>query len=112
MLEHVLIIPLSVIIDLLFGEYPARLHPVVWIGNVISFLLKFAPKRFETLQFIYGVLAVVVSIGLFSVPAWFLMEYLRETVPVVFTIVGALLVKSTFSLKALRREALKVKNLL
>jgi adenosylcobinamide-phosphate synthase len=112
MLEHVLIIPLAVIIDLLFGEYPARLHPVVWIGNVISFLLKFAPKRFETLQFIYGVLAVVISIGLFSVPAWFLMEYLRETVPVVFTIVGALLVKSTFSLKALRREALKVKNLL
>ena len=28
-------------IDLLIGEFPVKLHPVVWIGNIISFFKKY-----------------------------------------------------------------------
>lgn len=112
MLENLLIIPLALVIDLLVGEYPDRLHPVAWIGSVISLLLKATPKKGPTLQFVYGIFMVVFTIGLFSVPVFFLMEFLRDVSIIAFVIVGALLLKSTFSLKILYRLAMNVKKLL
>lgn len=112
MLENLLIVPLALVIDLLYGEYHPRLHPVVWMGHVITWLLRAAPKKWATLQFIYGVLVVLVTAALFSVPVFFLMDFLREELPITYILTGALLLKSTFSLRELRRTAENVKRLL
>ncbi len=112
MLENVLMVPLALAIDLLIGEYPDKLHPVNWIGHIITFLLKRAPKKYATMQFLYGAFAVLLTMGLFAVPVWFLMDFLREAAVIAYIIVGALLLKSTFSLRALCRVAMNVKNLL
>lgn len=112
MLVYLYILPLALIIDLAVGEYPAFLHPVVWIGSVISFLLKAAPKKGSALQLTYGVLIVVFTAALFTVPVFFLLCYLKDWSTIGFIIVVALLLKSTFSIKTLYRLANNVKRLL
>jgi adenosylcobinamide-phosphate synthase len=49
-----LAIPLALALDAVFGEPPARAHPVVWIGTAVSALERLAPDG-ETARFLYGV---------------------------------------------------------
>jgi len=89
----------SVALDLLLGEPPELLHPVVWIGRLIS-VLKRRFERFERKK-IFGallVLLVVVTTGgagylvaRFSVALWWPLEL----------VAGIYLVKSTFSIRSL-----------
>ncbi|UCD09703.1 MAG: cobalamin biosynthesis protein [Dehalococcoidales bacterium] len=112
MLEYLYILPLALVIDWLIGEYPAFLHPVTWVGNVISLLLKAAPRKGSVLQFVYGIFIVIFTAALFTVPVFFLLDFLREWSSVAFIIVGALLLKSTFSISTLYRLSNNVKQLL
>jgi adenosylcobinamide-phosphate synthase len=112
MLVYLYILPLALIIDLVIGEYPASLHPVTWIGNVISLLLKPVPKKGSALQFLYGGVIVVFTVALFTAPVFFLLFYLRDWSTIGFIIVAALLLKSTFSIKILYKLGNKVKRLL
>jgi adenosylcobinamide-phosphate synthase len=112
MLVYLYILPLALIIDLVIGEYPAFLHPVTWIGNIISFLLKAAPGKGATLQFLYGVVMVVFTVILFTAPVVFLLIYLRDWSTIGFIIVAAILLKSTFSIRTLYKLANNVKRLL
>jgi adenosylcobinamide-phosphate synthase len=52
------------------------------------------------------------TVTLFVVPVWLLLDYLRGANGIVYIVVGAVLLKTTFSIKGLRRAALKIKNLL
>lgn len=112
MLEYLFILPLALIIDLMIGEYPSFLHPVTWIGNVISFLLKATPRKGSVLQFSYGTLIVIVTTALFTAPVFFLLYYLRDWSTIGFIIIAAILLKSTFSVKILFKLANNVKRLL
>ena len=47
--------------DLLIGEFPAKLHPVVWIGSIISFFKKYLigyDNKISGLILSIGVIAV------------------------------------------------------
>ncbi|AAM31755.1 MULTISPECIES: cobalamin biosynthesis protein [Methanosarcina] len=44
-----LVLLLAAVIDIVFGEPPAAVHPVVWIGKLISFLKNAAPKNHRKL---------------------------------------------------------------
>ncbi len=52
-LHLALVLLLAAAIDVIFGEPPAAVHPVVWIGKLITFLKNAAPKTHRKL---YGVL--------------------------------------------------------
>jgi adenosylcobinamide-phosphate synthase len=55
---------LALVIDLLFGELPARLHPVVWMGALIRWGEKVMPERGVYRQLLGGgLLALVVPLG-------------------------------------------------
>jgi adenosylcobinamide-phosphate synthase len=111
-LEDLFVVPLALFIDLTIGEYPASVHPVNWMGGIISLLLRTSPKKGPAVQLIYGILIVVATTALFVVPAFFLLFYLRGVFPVVYIIVAAILLKSTFSIKILYRSVNNVKHLL
>lgn len=50
-----LVLLLAAVIDIVFGgEPPAAVHPVVWIGKLISFLKNAAPKTTENLRYCNG----------------------------------------------------------
>ena len=111
-MDILLIVSLALAIDLVFGEPPRIIHPVVWMGKVTSFLKKGNTGQSPVAQFLYGLGIVLVTVGLFAVPAYFMLLYLRSFSFVAYVIVGAVLLKSTFSLRELRRVALGIKGLL
>jgi len=103
---------LAIVIDLAIGEPPRFMHPVVWIGKLVSLLERGCKSQRPALQFLYGLGMTSITIGLFAVPAYFLLSYLKSINFIAYIIVGAFLLKSTFSLRELRRAALGIKNLL
>ncbi len=107
-----MILAVALAIDLALGGPPRVIHLVVWIGKVASFLERGSIKRRPMAQFVSGCGITLVTIGLFVAPAYFMLLYLRDSSFVAYVIVGALLLKYTFSLKELRGVALRVKRLL
>lgn len=111
-MDIILILIMALVIDLSLGE-PARvIHPVVWMGKVTSLLERGNKSHSPGVQFLYGSGIVLFNIGLFAVPAYFLLLYLTELNTVLYIVIAAILLKPTFSLRELRRAALRVKGLL
>jgi len=103
---------LALIIDLALGELPTSWHPVGWMGKLISLLERFAPKSLLITQFLYGTAMVLLGLALFAVPAYFILGYLEGLNHAAYIIGGGILLKSTFSIRELRRSALNIKRLL
>jgi len=110
--DILLIVFLALTFDLVFGEPLRTIHPVVWMGKITSLLERGNIGKSPVAQFWYGVGMVVVMVGLFTVPAYFILLYLKSFSFAVYVIVGAVLLKSTFALRELRRAALEIKRLL
>ncbi len=111
-LEILLILFLAIVIDLVLGEPPNLIHPVAWMGKVTSFLARAGNNRRPLVQFLCGVAIALVTMGLFTAPACFVLVYLKSLSFVVYVILAALLLKLTFSLRGLRQVALSIKELL
>jgi len=94
---------LALALDLMIGEPPALIHPVVWFGKVIEFFDKHYKRRTPALDFTVGFLGAIVVIGfaffLSRLPC-FLPKWLGIAVSVY-------LLKSSFAIKSLARH---VKN--
>ena len=103
---------LAIIIDLMLGEPPRPIHPVVWMGKLTSLLEKGGISQSRIAQFLYGIGLAVIIMGVFVTPAYFLLLYLKSASTAAYVIVGAVLLKTTFSLRKLRRTALSIKRLL
>lgn len=93
--EALTVFILAVAIDLLLGEPPARIHPVVWIGRLISFLRARArPTRLQGLILAMTVIIATVLAGIVLVRA-------AGFVPFLDVLVAAFLLKSTFAMRCL-----------
>jgi len=111
-MEMLLILLLALIIDLALGDPPNVIHPVAWLGKVVSFLEKRCLSKSHAIQFLYGIGIVLFTTALFTVPAYFILVSLKSLSAVVYVMVGTIFFKLTFSLRGLRQAALKVKELL
>lgn len=111
-MENIIVLFLALVIDVTLGEYPRLMHPVVWLGNVISMELRFAPRSGRRLQLACGIAMVALTIAVFALATYFLLSYLREVNTIAYVLVAAFLLKSSFSVKELRRTALRVKAFL
>ncbi|MFO8100765.1 MAG: cobalamin biosynthesis protein [Dehalococcoidia bacterium] len=109
-METLLIIILALSLDLAFGDPPTRFHPVGWMGKLISAIESLAPHKGKVAPFLYGALAVLLGTAVFTAPVYFLLDYLEETSRAAYIIAGALILKSTFSVRGLYRSASKVKK--
>jgi len=111
-METIFILLLALVLDLVLGEPPDAVHPVAWMGRVASFLGKISKIRSPVFQFVYGAVVALFTIALFTLPVYFLLLYLENFNPVVYIVVAAVLFKFTFSLRKLRKDAIRVKELL
>ncbi len=111
-MEGLFILLLALLIDLVFGEPPRVTHPVVWMGKIISFCKRFTPVQGKHPQVIYGSVMVLLTIFIFTSPVYFLLSYARQVSPLAYVLIGALLLKPSFSFRELRQTALKIKLLL
>lgn len=111
-MDILLILLLALIIDLVLGEPPRSIHPVVWMGKVVSLLERWGRWSSPSAQFIYGMGVSLLLVGLFTAATYYLLFYLRELSFIAYVVAGAVLLKSSFSLKEMRRVALRVKGFL
>jgi adenosylcobinamide-phosphate synthase len=94
-------------IDLLLGEYPARLHPVVWMGGAISLLERRAPRAGRAAQFAYG-LAMALGVPALSAGAAAVVLRAAAAHPALHLAAEILVLKSTFAVRALGAAAAEV----
>lgn len=93
--EGLAVFLLAVAYDILLGEPPVRIHPVVWIGKLIAFLrARAGPSK---LQGIFLALTVIAT----SVLAGHILVKVASILPVLPLLVGAFLFKSTFAIRCL-----------
>ena len=102
----------SLAFDLIVGEFPARIHPVVLVGGIISFfkdrLIKYNSKTaglFLTICVIaFGSLIMLVPLLIFR------MVIFNEIMEYVFKLAALLLLSSCFSVKLLLSSACEVED--
>ena len=91
----------AVAFDVVLGEPPSRLHPVVWMGALIGALRRRAPATGAARQLVWG---AAVALG---VPALFAagtvgLQVLTDDPWWLTAVVGVLVLKPCFAIRALR----------
>ncbi len=113
-----LIFILAIIIDLAAGDPPNAFHPVAWMGWVIGQLEKIGLRMGKYLQLFFGAFITLFVAGLAGAITWFAFHYLANAVSnkvietIIYSVVGGLALKSTFTISGLRRTAKQVRTLL
>lgn len=103
-MTQVLVLAVALAFDLLLGEYPSRLHPVVWMGRLADRLLELAPRRGTFRQLAFGSFLVLGVTLPFAAPSWLLLQALAWQGEPIFVLGAALLLKPAFALRALWAE--------
>jgi len=98
----------SLVIDIIFGELPTRIHPVVIIGSIISFfknvLIRFKSK-------LSGLMAVI-GVCIVSSVILYVIYLICSFNAILWFIVFTILLSSTFSIRMLLSTAVDVKDAL
>jgi adenosylcobinamide-phosphate synthase len=105
-------IVLALLIDRWWGEPPARLHPVVWMGNYLKYAGKGLPDRGHTMAFILGTaywLAGAALVAAAYAYAGILLARLPLWLDLLLT---AVLLKPLFALRMLLGEVAAVEQAL
>ena len=69
------------------------------MGKVISFLIKGGSGRSPTVQFLYGLGVVLLTVGIFVVPVYFLLFYLKGLNLVAYVVVAAVILQNQLFLE-------------
>ena len=97
---------ISVAVDVIFGELPGKIHPVVIIGSIISFFKNIFIKIDNRISGLLLVLCCGAAISLIL----YLIYLLTSINFILFIIVFCLLLSSTYSVKMLLNTAIDVKK--
>ena len=111
-MELIFILLIALVLDLAFGEPSNALHPVAWLGKLISLEMRLAPAKGKSAQLAFGIIGVVITVGTVTTAAYFLLHYLREVNLIAYILLGGILLKFTFSLRGLRQAANTIRGLL
>jgi len=110
LLDSILIFALAFLIDLVFGEYPDRIHPTIGIGKMISYLKRKAKSPNPRIEKANGVLMALIIMLIVAIPVFLLLFWLR-TLPfgeILYIIVGAILFKATFAIRGMGQYTLPI----
>lgn len=98
----------SLVIDIIFGELPARVHPVVIIGSIIGFF----KNLFIRFKSRLSGLMVAIAVCIVSSAIVYVIYLICSFNVVLCFVAFAILVSSTFSIKMLLSTAVDVKDAL
>jgi adenosylcobinamide-phosphate synthase len=103
------IIFIAIVIDLLFGELPTKIHPVVFIGRIIVIFNKYKDKYPHINKKISGALLTIFLIVLFSLIFVFIIWIFKFNY-LLMIIISSILLSTTFSIKLLISSSNAVKK--
>ena len=107
--EDLAVLGLAVLLDLILGEPPKWAHPTVWMGRHISFIERWMPKK--GLMALAAGLSIALTLpAIWGAEAFFFGSWLNDVHSIVYILVGAVLLKTTFSVRLLHREAALVRG--
>ncbi len=109
--ESLLVLGGALLWDRLFGEPPAGIHPVVWMGRVISLCEKRMQRRSPLSQLAQGAAVALGVPALFSLASVVVLTGLADTLWL-RVLVSIWLLKSTFAVSALGAAAADVRRAL
>jgi len=92
-----IILVTAIVIDLLIGEPPSKIHPVVLMGNLIVNLKKYLIKYNNKLT---GILITIIILLVFNILFAFIIK-ISTINYYLFIIISALLLSTTFAIKSL-----------
>lgn len=102
-------LPLALLIDLVLGEPPVWLHPVVGMGQYLALWRDWLPAQRPALAFSAGAGLWLAGALLVGILAWSAQHYLLQELPAVWAaLLLALLLKPLLAWRMLRREVLAV----
>ncbi|MBM3943213.1 MAG: cobalamin biosynthesis protein CobD [SAR202 cluster bacterium] len=100
---------LAVLLDLAGRELPTPLHPTVWIGKTVALADRISPKGRVGGLMAGGLIALLIP-GLWAAAAYFAVQGLHEIHTVAYVLVGAVWLKSTFSVRMLHQVAAGIRD--
>ena len=110
--EVLLIIPLALLLDGLFGDPPTKFHPTAWMGNLIGFALRFRPWGSPAGEFMFGSLLTLGGMA-FVAAVVFGLQIISLHLPMwAGVFLQAVILKLTLSLRGLDRAAYEVQSAL
>lgn len=108
MLNLLYILILSILIDILWGELPAIIHPVVWMGKTID---RFSANLISIKSKLSGIVLTFIILGIFTIICYSLLFLVSFSV-ISFILVSAILLSTTFAIKGLYKTARQVQSVL
>ena len=96
----------SLAIDLIFGELPGRIHPVVIMGSIIDFFKKIFIKIKNKASGLLVVIGVFVTVSIILYLFYFILSFNIILLLILFII----LLSSSYSVNMLLKTAVNVKN--
>ncbi len=104
-MDNLIIIITAVLIDILFGELPSSIHPVVMMGKTITLLKNFLKKYNNKITGILITIAVlIIFVSIFS-----LIIEIAKINYFVYLLLSAFLLSTTFAIKSLLNSVMQVK---
>lgn len=102
---------IAIVVDRVAREVPAAIHPVVWMGKLITGLERLAPgPHRRVLSLVAGAgMAVLVPAAAAAV-ASLATSALRQMGPVVYLLAGSALLSTTFAVRELARAAYRTRS--
>lgn len=107
--DDLAVLALAVLLDLTLGEPPKWAHPTVWMGRHIAFVEKRMPKK-GVVGLAAGLSIALTLPAIWGAELYFLAMWLKDVHTIAYILVGAVLLKSTFSVRLLHREAALVRG--
>ena len=103
LIESILIFALAFILDVVFGEYPDRIHPTIGIGKLISFFGYKAKHPNPKIEKTNGALMALIIMLVVTLPVYALLFAVRMLPygEIFYILIGALLFKATFSISGM-----------
>jgi len=105
-LNIIIIIFIAVTLDLILGEPPAKIHPVVWMGKLIDYFRNYLIKYRNKLS---GILLTLIIALIFTLATYVLLNWLTFNY-IIYILVSAVVLSITFAIKALYNAAEGIEN--
>lgn len=100
-ITFLLIILIALIIDVLFGELPGKIHPVVWMGKLIDVLKNYLINYRNKFS---GIILTLLMLITFTLATYVLISLSAGTY-IIYILVSSIVLSTTFAIKVLLSSA-------